>query len=41
MPAATTPPEAVINVATDAKLGKILIGANGMTLYMYTKDDRE
>ena len=30
--------EAVINVAMDAKLGNILVGANGMTLYMYTKD---
>jgi predicted lipoprotein with Yx(FWY)xxD motif len=30
--------EAAINVADDAKLGKILVGANGMTLYMYTKD---
>jgi len=30
--------EAVINIATDPKLGKILVGNNGMTLYMYTKD---
>jgi predicted lipoprotein with Yx(FWY)xxD motif len=37
-PAPTTPPEAQLNVATDAKLGKILTGANGMTLYMYAKD---
>ncbi len=27
-----------INVATDAKLGKILVGDKGMTLYMFTKD---
>ena len=30
--------EAMINVASDPKLGKILVGNNGMTLYMYTKD---
>jgi predicted lipoprotein with Yx(FWY)xxD motif len=30
--------EAVINVANDPKLGKILVGANGMTLYMFAKD---
>jgi predicted lipoprotein with Yx(FWY)xxD motif len=30
--------EAVINVVDDPKLGKILVGANGMTLYMFTKD---
>jgi predicted lipoprotein with Yx(FWY)xxD motif len=30
--------EASINVATDAKLGKILVGNNGMTLYMFGKD---
>jgi len=28
----------MINVASDPKLGKILVGNNGMTLYMYTKD---
>ena len=27
-----------INVATDPKLGKILVDGKGMTLYMYTKD---
>ena len=43
--AATTAPtkptvtEATISVATDAKLGSILVGNNGMTLYMYTKDE--
>jgi predicted lipoprotein with Yx(FWY)xxD motif len=39
-PAATTAAggEATINVATDAKLGKILVDGNGMTLYMFTKD---
>jgi predicted lipoprotein with Yx(FWY)xxD motif len=30
--------EATINVVNDPKLGKILVGANGMTLYMFTKD---
>jgi predicted lipoprotein with Yx(FWY)xxD motif len=30
--------DVVINVATDPKLGKILVDAKGMTLYMYTKD---
>ena len=28
----------MINVATDPKLGKILVDASGMTLYIYTKD---
>ena len=32
------PAEATINVATDPKLGKILVDGKGMTLYMYTKD---
>ncbi len=36
---ASLPAEATINVATDAKLGKILVGDKGMTLYMFTKDD--
>ena len=31
--------EAEISVATDPTLGKILVGANGMTLYMFTKDE--
>ena len=30
----------MINIATDPKLGKILVGANGMTLYMFMKDTR-
>ena len=30
--------EPTISVATDAKLGKILVGDKGMTLYMFTKD---
>ena len=30
--------EAMLNVATDAKLGKILVDGKGMTLYMFTKD---
>jgi predicted lipoprotein with Yx(FWY)xxD motif len=34
-PAAAEP---AISVATDAKLGKILVGDKGMTLYMFTKD---
>jgi predicted lipoprotein with Yx(FWY)xxD motif len=41
-PAGSTAPaaaEAAISVATDAKLGKILVGANGMTLYMFAKDN--
>ena len=29
----------MLNVSTDAKLGKILTGANGMTLYIFTKDE--
>ena len=36
--AVSTTNEAVINVATDAKLGQILVDGNGMTLYMFTKD---
>ena len=31
--------EAEISVATDPTLGKILVGNNGMTLYMFTKDE--
>jgi predicted lipoprotein with Yx(FWY)xxD motif len=42
MPSATTAApaaaEPVINVATDAKLGKILVDSKGMTLYIFTKD---
>jgi predicted lipoprotein with Yx(FWY)xxD motif len=40
MPAVTgaAATEAVINVVTDAKLGQILVGNNGMTLYMFTED---
>jgi predicted lipoprotein with Yx(FWY)xxD motif len=30
--------EAVVNVATDPKLGKILVDGKGMTLYMFKKD---
>jgi predicted lipoprotein with Yx(FWY)xxD motif len=37
-PAAPAADEAGLSVASDAKLGKILVGDNGMTLYMYTKD---
>jgi predicted lipoprotein with Yx(FWY)xxD motif len=35
-PAASTEP--VINMTTDAKLGKILVDAKGMTLYIFTND---
>ena len=38
-PTATAQSEAEINIATDAKLGKILVGGKGMTLYMFTKDE--
>ena len=38
-PAAQLPAEPSINVVTDPKLGKILVGDNGMTLYMFTKDE--
>jgi predicted lipoprotein with Yx(FWY)xxD motif len=31
--------EPIISIATDPKLGKILVGDKGMTLYMYTKDE--
>src|SRR5512141_1048334 len=46
-PVATTAPaavpntgatEATINVATDPKLGKVLVDSKGMTLYMFAKD---
>jgi predicted lipoprotein with Yx(FWY)xxD motif len=43
-PAATSPPPAVAQAATPAvhtgqtKLGSVLVDANGMTLYGYTKD---
>ncbi len=30
--------EATINVVNDPKLGQILVGANGMTLYVFDKD---
>jgi predicted lipoprotein with Yx(FWY)xxD motif len=36
MPASTG---VVLNVATDAKLGKYLVDEKGMALYMYTKDE--
>ena len=36
---AEAPAEAEISVATDPALGKILVGAKGMTLYMFTKDE--
>lgn len=36
--APTAPPEAVLEVANDPVLGPILVGENGMTLYMFTKD---
>jgi predicted lipoprotein with Yx(FWY)xxD motif len=38
-PGAAMEGEAVINVATDPTLGEILVDGNGMTLYMYTKDE--
>jgi predicted lipoprotein with Yx(FWY)xxD motif len=38
-PAAVSGTEASISVVTDAKLGKILVGNNGMTLYMFKKDE--
>jgi predicted lipoprotein with Yx(FWY)xxD motif len=31
--------EPVVNLATDAKLGKILVDGKGMTLYMFAKDE--
>jgi predicted lipoprotein with Yx(FWY)xxD motif len=34
----TAAAEAEINVVNDPKLGSILVGSNGMTLYMFTKD---
>ena len=36
--AASPAAEASLSVASDAKLGKILVDSKGMTLYMYTKD---
>ena len=38
MTAVPTTAEAELNVVTDPKLGDILVGNKGMTLYMYTKD---
>ena len=38
-PTIAAPLEAVINVATDPKLGEILVDGKGMTLYMFTKDE--
>jgi predicted lipoprotein with Yx(FWY)xxD motif len=37
-PAPTASPTIVAKVATDAKLGKILVATNGMTLYTWAKD---
>ncbi len=36
--APTGVPDPVINIASDPKLGKILVDGKGMTLYMFTKD---
>jgi predicted lipoprotein with Yx(FWY)xxD motif len=38
-PAAAAFSEPTINVAQDAKLGKILVDGKGMTLYLFTKDE--
>jgi predicted lipoprotein with Yx(FWY)xxD motif len=38
-PTAAPSAEAVVNVVADPKLGNILVGDKGMTLYMYTKDE--
>jgi predicted lipoprotein with Yx(FWY)xxD motif len=40
-PAPTAVPEITLGMATDAKLGKILVGDNNMTLYMFTKDEAD
>ncbi len=37
-PTLATAPEAVINIVADPKLGNILVGDKGMTLYMFTQD---
>ena len=37
-PTMAAAPEAVINVVADPKLGNILVGDKGMTLYMFTQD---
>jgi predicted lipoprotein with Yx(FWY)xxD motif len=34
----TPSPNAVVNLASDAKLGQILVDGKGMTLYIFTKD---
>ncbi len=36
--AATAKPAATVKTADDAKLGKILVAASGMTLYIFDKD---
>jgi predicted lipoprotein with Yx(FWY)xxD motif len=38
-PVAPTGAEAVINIADDPNLGMILVDGQGMTLYMFTKDE--
>jgi predicted lipoprotein with Yx(FWY)xxD motif len=38
-PQAAVFPEPTINVVTDPKLGQILVGDKGMTLYIFTKDE--
>ncbi len=40
-PTAQASSEATINLAEDPKLGKILVDGNGMTLYMFTKDEAD
>lgn len=40
-PAPSAMSDATVNVVTDPKLGQILVGKNGMTLYMYTKDSAD
>ena len=37
-PNPTSQPEAVLNIAIDPNLGNILVGENGMTLYIFTND---
>jgi predicted lipoprotein with Yx(FWY)xxD motif len=38
MTEAAGPMEVTVNMATDPTLGPILVGGNGMTLYLFTKD---
>src|SRR3954464_3570179 len=40
-PALAQPAEPLVKTATDPQLGKILVDSKGMTLYLYSRDEKE